>query len=244
MNLSPQLQKIIATAFDNARKLKHEFITPEHLLDASLNYSFVCDLLLVCGGNVDFIKENIQKYLSTNMEAVENREPIQTVGFQSVLERAVLSCEAAEKQEVDITDVIVSMIDESENYCSYYLRMGGIDRLRFIEIISYIKYSSRDEDLQAALDKVLSDPNIEEKFFTDSQNDEDRTESEQNGSLGKQRGKNVLEKYTVNLTEKARKGDGREEGICLNCSLLHFLESPSVLWRFPLVCGFRKRRGL
>ena len=216
MNLSPQLQKIIATAFDNARKLKHEFITPEHLLDASLNYSFVCDLLLVCGGNVDFIKENIQKYLSTNMEAVENREPIQTVGFQSVLERAVLSCEAAEKQEVDITDVIVSMIDESENYCSYYLRMGGIDRLRFIEIISYIKYSSRDEDLQAALDKVLSDPNIEEKFFTDSQNDEDRTESEQNGSQGKQSGKNVLEKYTVNLTEKARKGEldvliGREE---------------------------------
>lgn len=216
MNLSPQLQKIIATAFDNARKLKHEFITPEHLLDASLNYSFVCDLLLVCGGNVDFIKENIQKYLSTNMEAVENREPIQTVGFQSVLERAVLSCEAAEKQEVDITDVIVSMIDESENYCSYYLRMGGIDRLRFIEIISYIKYSSRDEDLQAALDKVLSDPNIEEKFFTDSQNDEGRTGSEQNGSQGKQRGKNVLEKYTVNLTEKARKGEldvliGREE---------------------------------
>lgn len=216
MNLSPQLQKIIATAFDNARKLKHEFITPEHLLDASLNYSFVCDLLLVCGGNVDFIKENIQKYLSTNMEAVENREPIQTVGFQSVLERAVLSCEAAEKQEVDITDVIVSMIDESENYCSYYLRMGGIDRLRFIEIISYIKYSSRDEDLQAALDKVLSDPNIEEKFFTDSQNNEDRTESEQNGSQGKQSGKNVLEKYTVNLTEKARKGEldvliGREE---------------------------------
>lgn len=216
MNLSPQLQKIIATAFDNARKLKHEFITPEHLLDASLNYSFVCDLLLVCGGNVDFIKENIQKYLSTNMEAVENREPIQTVGFQSVLERAVLSCEAAEKQEVDITDVIVSMIDESENYCSYYLRMGGIDRLRFIEIISYIKYSSRDEDLQAALDKVLSDPNIEEKFFTDSQNDEGRTGSEQNGIQGKQSGKNVLEKYTVNLTEKARKGEldvliGREE---------------------------------
>lgn len=216
MNLSPQLQKIIATAFDNARKLKHEFITPEHLLDASLNYSFVCDLLLVCGGNVDFIKENIQKYLSTNMEAVENREPIQTVGFQSVLERAVLSCEAAEKQEVDITDVIVSMIDESENYCSYYLRMGGIDRLRFIEIISYIKYSSRDEDLQAALDKVLSDPNIEEKFCTDSQNDEGRTGSEQNGSQGKQSGKNVLEKYTVNLTEKARKGEldvliGREE---------------------------------
>lgn len=216
MNLSPQLQKIIATAFDNARKLKHEFITPEHLLDASLNYSFVCDLLLVCGGNVDFIKENIRKYLSTNMEAVENREPIQTVGFQSVLERAVLSCEAAEKQEVDITDVIVSMIDESENYCSYYLRMGGIDRLRFIEIISYIKYSSRDEDLQAALDKVLSDPNIEEKFFTDSQNDEGRTGSEQNGSQGKQSGKNVLEKYTVNLTEKARKGEldvliGREE---------------------------------
>lgn len=216
MNLSPQLQKIIATAFDNARKLKHEFITPEHLLDASLNYSFVCDLLLVCGGNVDFIKENIQKYLSTNMEAVENREPIQTVGFQSVLERAVLSCEAAEKQEVDITDVIVSMIDESENYCSYYLRMGGIDRLRFIEIISYIKYSGRDEDLQAALDKVLSDPNIEEKFFTDSQNDEGRTGSEQNGCQGKQSGKNVLEKYTVNLTEKARKGEldvliGREE---------------------------------
>ena len=216
MNLSPQLQKIIATAFDNARKLKHEFITPEHLLDASLNYSFVCDLLLVCGGNVDFIKENIQKYLSTNIEAVKNREPIQTVGFQSVLERAVLSCEAAEKQEVDITDVIVSMIDESENYCSYYLRMGGIDRLRFIEIISYIKYSSRDEDLQAALDKVLSDPNIEEKFFTDSQNDEGRTGSEQNGSQGKQSGKNVLEKYTVNLTEKARKGEldvliGREE---------------------------------
>lgn len=216
MILSSQLQKIITTAFDNARKLKHEFITPEHLLDASLNYSFVCDLLLVCGGNVDFIKENIQKYLSTNMEAVENREPIQTVGFQSVLERAVLSCEAAEKQEVDITDVIVSMIDESENYCSYYLRMGGIDRLRFIEIISYIKYSSRDEDLQTALDRVLSNPKIEEKFFTDSQDNEAPIESGQSGNPGKQSGKNVLDKYTVNLTAKARQGEldiliGREQ---------------------------------
>ncbi|AEE15951.1 ATP-dependent Clp protease ATP-binding subunit ClpA [Treponema brennaborense] len=232
MKITPQLQKIINSAMEDAGKSGHEFVTPEHLLYASLKFPPVRDLLLVCGGDVDTILTNVNSYLETKVPVAKDHTPIQTVGFQNVIERAVLHCVAAEKQELEITDVIVSMLDEPKNYCSYYLHKGGIDRLRLIEVISYIKYKCDESaDLQSCIAAMLEDEQFRdgvtdafpvrsvgasEKPSADSAKSAagtsassagDGAESAEGGGAGKSARRTALERYAVDLIAEAKNGN-------------------------------------
>ena len=227
MKVTPQLQNIINRAYQEAQSSGHEFLTPEHLLKVSLDFPSVCDLLLVCGGDVDSIRQNVTKYIDENVLVVKNSEPLQTAGFHSVIDRAIMHCASAEKAEVEITDVLVSMMDETNNYCSYYLRAGGVERLRLLEIVSYIRQSSNPENLRELIDELLSDPSFtdgiiskdEEKESwensdTPDEEQEFQLEQESQRSSGKKR--SILERFTKNMTAAARAGEydnliGREE---------------------------------
>jgi ATP-dependent Clp protease ATP-binding subunit ClpA len=227
LKVTPQLQNIINRAYQEAQSSGHEFLTPEHLLKVSLDFPSVCDLLLVCGGDVDSIRQNVTKYIDENVLVVKNSEPLQTAGFHSVIDRAIMHCASAEKAEVEITDVLVSMMDETNNYCSYYLRAGGVERLRLLEIVSYIRQSSNPENLRELIDELLSDPSFtdgiiskdEEKESwensdTPDEEQEFQLEQESQKSSGKKR--SILERFTKNMTAAARAGEydnliGREE---------------------------------
>lgn len=188
MKVAPQLQKIINMAVQDAQDSGHEFVTPEHLLKASLEFPTICDLLLVCGGNVDYIRQAVTDYIQNNVLVVKTAIPLQTAGFHSVIERAIVNCAAAEKSEVEITDVIVSMLEETNNYCSYYLRSGGIERLRLLEVVSYIKHSNSD-NLQEVIDQMLAEegykdgavPNDEDISSLGDQDFDAQTESQEQG---------------------------------------------------------------
>ena len=171
MKIANELQKILNSAVSDAEKAGHEFVTPEHLLNASLEYKPIWDLLLACGGNVEKIKKSTQEYIQDNILIIKNKPPIQTVGFQSIIERAILNCVAAEKKQLEATDIIVSMLEETNNYCSYFLQKYGVDRLRLIEIISYLKYNGNSEDLGDAISELLQSENYKElKSFENSEN--------------------------------------------------------------------------
>ncbi len=227
MKVTPQLQNIINRAYQEAQSSGHEFLTPEHLLKVSLDFPSVCDLLLVCGGDVDTIRQNVTKYIDENVLVVKNSEPLQTAGFHSVIDRAIMHCASAEKAEVEITDVLVSMMDETNNYCSYYLRSGGVERLRLLEIVSYIRQSSNPDNLRELIDELLADPSFTDGIISKDEEkepwenpeapDEDQEpqlEQETQKNSGKKR--SILERFTKNMTAAARAGEydnliGREE---------------------------------
>lgn len=205
MKIANELQKILNSAVSDAEKAGHEFVTPEHLLNASLEYKPIWDLLLACGGNVEKIKKSTQEYIQDNILIIKNKPPIQTVGFQSIIERAILNCVAAEKKQLEATDIIVSMLEETNNYCSYFLQKYGVDRLRLIEIISYLKYNGNSEDLGDAISELLQSENYKElKSFENSENNFN-IQPNSNVKEEKTR-KTALEKYTVNLTKEAEAG--------------------------------------
>ena len=211
MKVAAELQSVIDTTFKNAKKARHEFVTPEHLLLSLLQIRYVRDLLFLCGADVDFIYESISSYIKKNIMIVKKGDPIQTAGFQAVIERAIMHCAASEKKEVEITDVIVSMLDETQNYCSYYLRKAGVDKFQLIEVLTYLKHMNASDDLEAFVDIMLhkSSSGNEDTF-----GNEDTLEKKSN--TNKVSKKTVLEKFTVNLTEQARLGNldkiiGREK---------------------------------
>ena len=227
MKVTPQLQNIINRAYQEAQSSGHEFLTPEHLLKVSLDFPSVCDLLLVCGGDVDAIRQNVTKYIDENVLVVKNSEPLQTAGFHSVIDRAIMHCASAEKAEVEITDVLVSMMDETNNYCSYYLRSGGVERLRLLEIVSYIRQSSNPDNLRELIDELLSDPSFtdgiipkdEEKEAwenSDAPDEEQEPQLEQETQKNSGKKRSILERFTKNMTAAALAGEydnliGREE---------------------------------
>lgn len=213
MKVTAQLQKIINAAVEDAEKAGHEFLTPEHLLGASLRFPPVCDLLLVCGGNVDAIRKNVENYLKDNMIIIKGRAPIQTAGFQAVIERAFYQCAAAEKQEVGITDVIISMLDETNNYCSYYLRKGGIERLRLIEVVSYLRYNNGGNadlpsEISAALDLSGTEPETMDEAAVESGEGTDTVSAADIDGIKQKpvNRKSALERYTTDLTAAATAG--------------------------------------
>ncbi|MCR4713669.1 MAG: AAA family ATPase [Treponemataceae bacterium] len=142
MTLAIELQKVLDKAVLTARKKKHGFVTPEHILAAALELGSIQDLLLVCGADTEFIRSGVYSYLNKQVPCMEDTEPMQTLGFQSLLQRAVMHCAAAEKKTVELTDVLVCMFDDSREYCSYYLRKGHLDKLRLMEVLSFNAYGT------------------------------------------------------------------------------------------------------
>lgn len=201
VTISSLLSKILTKAYDDAKASHHEFVTPEHVLKAALDIPVVRDLLMVSGADVDAIKANVCSYLEKQVPVLSAEEfeaagskPMETDGFQSVMRRAVKHCMSCDKSLVDITDVLVSMLDERRNYCSYYLQQGGIDRLQFIEGISNLMRDGDDES-QPLSD---SDPDAAE---SDAEPAADGLSEAAHGTK-----KSILERFVVDLTQEAREG--------------------------------------
>jgi len=219
MEISPQLKKILSLSFSDAKSSRHEFFTPEHILRTALQFDSVCGLLEASGADVATIRDTVEEYLTKQVPVAavqtENRqsaEPVETQGFQEVMNRAVYHCATSDKQVLDITDVLVSMIEEKKNYCSYSMRMGGLDRLRLLEVISSMKSTENENPFMGEDDDDSSSSQEQSQKFIPGM----QTGDEQSGEAARSVKKSALEKYCVDLTEEARQNRldlliGREE---------------------------------
>jgi len=204
MTLANELQQVLDNALAAAKQRKHGFVTPEHILAAALDLGAVQDLFIVCGADPEYIRSGVESYLDKQIPCFEDAEPMQTLGFQSLLQRAVMHCISAEKQTVELTDVIVCMFDDAREYCSYYLRKGHLDKLRLMEVLSFNVHGTLGSDSKTSPyseDYPSAEDEAETLKKTSPQNDE---------ALKQKKSKDVrsaLARYTRNLTEEA--ADGR-----------------------------------
>ncbi len=198
MKVSAQVQAIFNAAYNEAKLRNHEYLTPEHLLYAALSFPEVRTILEECSANVEHIVKGMETYFEQKIPQVKDREPVQTTGFQNVIERAVLQSQNAGKEEVGIPEVLVSLFDEEKNYSAYYLRKAGVNRLQLLEIISHSSFDS---------------------FYKDYNEDGAEAEADaEEAQESKNPKTNFLERFTTNLTRLAEEGKldpviGREEEI-------------------------------
>ncbi len=135
--LDKQVQSLIDTAWEKARILRHEYITPEHLLCVLLVHPPARNVVEKAGGNVRIMEEGLFKYLGDHIDTVnDGRDPVQTLGFQDVFRRAALFCTSAEKSILDVGDVLYSLYSQEQNYCAWILRKGGLDRFSLLELLT------------------------------------------------------------------------------------------------------------
>ncbi|MDR2661614.1 MAG: ATP-dependent Clp protease ATP-binding subunit ClpA, partial [Treponema sp.] len=194
MKISRHVQAIINAAYNEAKVRNHEYLTPEHILYAALSFNEVQEVFAACGANVDQLKTGMEAYFKQKVPIIDNSEPTQTVGFQSVLERAVMQSQSSRKDTLDVADMLVSLFDEERNYCAYYLRKAGIKRFELVSVLSH-GYEGEGPEAAGAGGPEL--PRYEER------------KEEETGDTGSRRQsskKNVLEKFATDLTALAREG--------------------------------------
>jgi len=192
MKVSQEVQAIFNAAYNEAKLRSHEYLTPEHILYAALSFEQVRSILEACEADVEQLRRGMEAYFEQKIPQVKNAEPVQTAGFQSVIERAVLQSQAAGKEEVEVADVLVSLYDEERNYSAYYLRKSGVKRLQLLEVISH------------------GDGTEGEAFDEDEEEDEEE-EAEGGEEREERRPKaqgrvSPLERFSSDLTKSAREG--------------------------------------
>jgi len=216
MRLDDIANKILIAAYNEAKHQKHEFFTPEHILYASLFFDEGKDIIENCGGKIEDIKKDLLDFFSSNMTIVENHEPIESLGVNSVMQSTAYQCIASGKEYIRIGDIIVALYGERESFASYILQKNGIKKIDVLKYISHgVSLVPKNTDTtlksfepEAYLEAYQYDDDFDYDYDYE---DEYYEEDEQNSSKS-----DFLQHFTIELTEKARKGKidpliGRED---------------------------------
>ena len=146
MKVTPALSRILSESLLAAKDLRHQFFTPEHVLASAIHDEQVENLLISSGVDTKELQNDLINYLNTKLPVISSdanpelmKDPVESAGFQAMMNRAVFHCVASASDTIDITDILMSMLDESRNYCSYFLKTNGVDRMRLLENITKIQ---------------------------------------------------------------------------------------------------------
>ena len=68
---SEELQLVFEKSFQDAKKLKHEYLTLEHLLFAMMCEDNFVNLLKGYGADTDYVKSNLEHHLKNNSDELK-----------------------------------------------------------------------------------------------------------------------------------------------------------------------------
>jgi len=181
--IAQELEVSLHMAFMDARQKRHEFITVEHLLLALLDNPSAADVLRACAANVEELRKLLTDFINEHTPIVTGDEvdTQPTLGFQRVIQRAILHVQSSGKKEVTGANVLVAIFGEKDSHAVYFLHQKGVTRL---DVVNYISHG---------ISKVpQSGPSKQQEADADSEQDQS-----QGGAL---------ETYTMNLNALALAG--------------------------------------
>lgn len=178
--IANELERILKKMYEEASQWRHEMVGLEHLLLALIEYSeTVRHALQQCDANLEDLKakllESIHQFTPTLSQI---SEPQPTLGFQRVMQRAMIHVQQAEKGEVLPMDLLVALFSEDDSHAVYFLQKQGITRSQLLRYVAHgIGALNHDSSSQLP------------------QNDDESSVDN-----------NPLEAYTVNLNEEVKAG--------------------------------------
>ena len=175
--ISQELEVSLHMAFMDARQKRHELITVEHLLLAMIDNPSASEVLTACGAKVEKLRTDIAGHIEEHTPIVSGNDDVDTqptLGFQRVIQRAMLHVQSSGKKEVTGANVLVAIFGEKDSHAVYFLHQQGIARLDVVNFIAH------------GISKVVETQN------KDSVSSEAESEIKSNKSL---------ESYTINLNK-------------------------------------------
>lgn len=183
--IAQELEVSLHMAFMDARQKRHELITVEHLLLAMIDNPTAAEVLRSCGANLDNLRSELNNYIEEHTPTVDGTEEVDTqptLGFQRVIQRAILHVQSSGKKEVTGANVLVAIYGEKDSHAVFFLHQQGVTRL---DVVNYISHG---------VAKV-----------TDNNNTSKRAETEQEAEADAAPA-GALESFTLNLNQQVIAG--------------------------------------
>jgi ATP-dependent Clp protease ATP-binding subunit ClpA len=185
--ISKDLGMTLEATIQEARHKRHEYLTTEHILFALLHDEWGVEILAGCGADVLRLKLSLEVFFEKHVPKIKSEGRVlsqPTLGFQRVIERALMHVQSSGKQEADAGDMLAALFFEKDSYAVQCLEAEGITRLDVLEFISHgASRNGSPQKTEAGVENGASPEN------------------------DRMRQKDPLKLYTINLTEKAAKGE-------------------------------------
>ena len=137
---APDTLESIRRAFRVASDRRHDLVSLEHMLHALIEDPQAREILTRCRVDLTVLKTDLEEVLDKAFTAVPGRKavkPESTLGFDRVVERAVVHAASSSAQQVESGALLVFLLQEDDSHAAYFLRKQGLDRLSLLRAISH-----------------------------------------------------------------------------------------------------------
>jgi len=184
--IAQELEVSLHMAFMEARQKRHEFITVEHLLLAMLDNPSAAEVLRACAANMEDLRKKLADFVERHTPRVPGEADVDTqptLGFQRVIQRAILHVQSSGKKEVTGANVLVAIFGEKDSHALHFLTQQGLTRLDVVNFISHGIAKTPQESAHSG-----------------------RTESGGEQQENESSASSPLDSFTVNLNTQAKAG--------------------------------------
>ena len=159
--ITQTLNNIFQKSIHFAKELRHEYLTIEHVFYLLLNSTEGSSIIESCGGDVAKMKEELGKYIKSNIEALPQnveQEPYESVALSRLIDNMVRHIQSAQQSQADVGDLIAALYEEENSFSYMLLSQYQISRLDILEIISH---NHTDETVVQEKDSYLEKYSID-----------------------------------------------------------------------------------
>jgi len=158
--IAQDLEVSLHLAFVEARQKRHEFITIEHLLLAMLDNASAAQVLRACGADIEELRNVLTAFVDSNTPSVAgdgDMDTQPTLGFQRVIQRAILHAQSANKKEISGANIVAAMFGEKDSHAVHFLTQRNINR---IDVVNQIVHgiSTQAETVPAQGETTTAQP--------------------------------------------------------------------------------------
>jgi hypothetical protein len=166
--IGKSLEEELHKLFVQARAARHEFITIEHFLLGLKDDKSVNAIFKSLNKDPQRLWEQLAAFVEENAPLLPDDsedEPQPTLGFQRVLQRAIMHVTAQNNGQKEVTgaNVLLSIFGEKDSHALFYLHQLGISRLDVINVMTgnqSAKIAAKKKEIRAVNNEEAFSRNI------------------------------------------------------------------------------------
>jgi ATP-dependent Clp protease ATP-binding subunit ClpA len=137
---APETLETIQRAFRMATDRRHDTVGLEHLLLAITDEPQARRMLTSCGADLEALRRQLNDVLGkafTPIATSTTIEPEPTIGFDRVIQHAMLHAASSSARHVDSGSLLVFLLQEEDSHAAYFLKSQGVERLLLLRTIAH-----------------------------------------------------------------------------------------------------------
>ena len=183
MKITKTVNDILVEAYKIANNKRHEYVTPEHLLLASLKNKRFLEAIKGCGGDAQKLTDNLNDYLDKYVSKVEGKDAKESFGMENILFIASQQAVFSGKNKIDLEHIISALYELENSYAVYYLNEQGINKR---DLLFDLCHRESEIMLENSNDEIFLDNNLNDEY-----DDAEKLDKE-----------TIIKKYAKNLTQE------------------------------------------